>query len=118
MPARKEPRSHRSDDRGKTGSRSVAERRPRPGSLRERNSQNQAVLLAKPKTTGRQWSDIRALGYIGTGHNYRAGHVCFVTPQQQRRAFCPIEPERSMSVTIWPPIVQLPFGLGNLNWAQ
>ena len=46
----------------------------------------------------------------------RAGYVCFMTPRRRRRrAFCRIEPERSMSATISTPIVQLAFGLREPN---
>src|SRR6188472_894275 len=48
-----------------------------------------------------------------------AAPAMFVSWQVRHRrwAFCRINPERPMSATISPPLVQPAFGLGNLMWA-
>src|SRR5260370_24052418 len=53
----------------------------------------------------------------GPDTSFRAGYVGFMTTDARRLTFWRIKPERLVSATVSPPIVQPAFALGHLMWA-
>src|ERR1700694_969335 len=90
-----------------------------PGFLPHRTTQNPTGLSAKRKCGGRQLLDLRALAFLlDQTPVCRAPYPCLMTPEARWQAFCWIKPERLMSATVSPPLVQAAFGSGNRTSAR